>query len=349
MNQLSKDESGNQNLLESAMAELEAAKKELSRIKEEGFQCMSAMDILRDRLRHIYEEMGKLKKSEEKADSTIQMLNSKLLRAKSKLESATTASKTAKAIASNLSAALEQLQTEKESMEKERELINEETKTIKAEMENAESKIELAEERLEAALQELESVKVSEGIALENLRALTEKTVTARASMCMQNSTITISRFEYEYLSSHAEGAKEIADKRVAAAQAWLEALKAGERETLGKIESCYREADEMRLMEEQEKQKSEKLLKAKKEVEQELHRAQKLNEATDVQIVLRPPRRSVKENSMTASRRRSARIHRPNLPGKYAPRSPSITLKRRTKVMPNLAKFFRGKRSKQQ
>ncbi|KAK1268436.1 Protein PLASTID MOVEMENT IMPAIRED 15 [Acorus gramineus] len=343
MSRSGKEESGTtQTLLQSAITELESTKKELSSIEEEGFQCMSAMDEVRDRLRLVYEEMGQLEKAEQKADSTIETLNSKLHREKSRLESATMASNKAKAIASNLSAALQQLQTENESVKKEGELIIKETKTIKAEMEKVDSDIEFSEERLEAALQELEAMKKSEGVALEKLRAITEKAKTARASMYLHSSTITVSQFEYEYLSRCANIAEEIADKKVAAAQAWIEALRAGEREILMKIEVCQREAEEMRLVEEQEKQKTEKPLKVKREVQREPRKMEKQREASELQIVLAPQKRSVKENYITASRRRSARINRVNLPGKYAHRSPSISLKRRTRVMHNLVKLFR-------
>lgn len=53
---------------------------------------------------------------------------------------------------------------------------------------------------------------------------------------------MTISIFEYEYLKWRAAGGKEIADIKVVAAQAWLEALKAIAKEILMKTEIAHRE-----------------------------------------------------------------------------------------------------------
>ena len=58
-----------------------------------------------------------------------------------------------------------------------------------------------------------------------------EMTMRARASASQQNSSIYISKFEYEYLTGHTARAEEVADKMVVAAQAWIEALKASEKE----------------------------------------------------------------------------------------------------------------------
>ncbi|KDP32973.1 hypothetical protein JCGZ_13004 [Jatropha curcas] len=100
--------------LNSITEELEEAKKELASIKQEGFQFMASMEIIRSELKHVTGETVQLKKMEHKADLTFQNLNSKLLRAKTKLEASTAAEEKAKAIVSNLSLTLEQLKTETE-------------------------------------------------------------------------------------------------------------------------------------------------------------------------------------------------------------------------------------------
>ncbi|KAE8701298.1 Detected protein of unknown function [Hibiscus syriacus] len=222
--------------LESVMKELEAAKKELDSIKDEGFQYMSSMDIIRNELKHVTEETAKLKKTEEKADSKVKSLNSKLVRAKSKLEAVTAAEEKAKSTEMNFSLTLELEASKKEKM-----LITEDIATIEAEIQKTERN-RCNQERLQAAVQELEAVKSSEALALEKLRSLIETTMQSRGSASNHSSTITVSRFEYEYLTGHAVGAEEIADKKVAAAQAWIEAFKASEREILMKTEMAHRE-----------------------------------------------------------------------------------------------------------
>ncbi|KAH7533928.1 hypothetical protein FEM48_Zijuj04G0183600 [Ziziphus jujuba var. spinosa] len=70
------------------------------------------------------------------------------------------------------------------------------------------------------ATKELEAVKSSVDLAVKNLRSLIEDTMKGRSLVTQQGSFITISKFEYEYLTGRAVGAEEIADKKVAASQA---------------------------------------------------------------------------------------------------------------------------------
>uniref|UniRef100_A0A5B7AMA1 Protein PLASTID MOVEMENT IMPAIRED 2 n=1 Tax=Davidia involucrata TaxID=16924 RepID=A0A5B7AMA1_DAVIN len=331
-------------LLFSVTEELEAAKKELASIREEGFQFMASMDIIRNELKHVSEETARLNKTEGKADLTVQNLNSKLLRAKAKLEAASAAEEKAKAIVSNISLTLEQLKTEAEAAKKERELISEEAANIKAEVQKTESEIDLAEERLQAAIQELEDVKSSEAIALENLKNLIDNTMRARASASQHSSTITISTFEYEYLTGHAVGAEEIADKKIAAAQAWIEALKASEREILMKTELAHRKIGELMVAEEQETNRKESSLSAERVVERELKNwKQKSKKNVEAEAAI--ARKSVNKSGNSTPARR-AKFRKSASPAvRLMPRSTSYTIRRRKKLMPNLAKFFSSKR----
>ncbi|PIA65267.1 hypothetical protein AQUCO_00100621v1 [Aquilegia coerulea] len=92
----------NESPAEAGQDELEAANKELANIKEEGFQFMASMDIVRNELKHVSEENARLKNLEIRADLTVKELNFKLLTAKSKLEYITSAEEKAKAIVANL-------------------------------------------------------------------------------------------------------------------------------------------------------------------------------------------------------------------------------------------------------
>ncbi|XP_075674067.1 protein PLASTID MOVEMENT IMPAIRED 2 isoform X1 [Castanea sativa] len=339
--------------LQSITEELEAGKKELAVVREEGFQFMTSMDIIRDELKHVTKETVQLKKTEEKTDLTVQNLNSKLLRAKSKLEVVSAAEEKAKSILSNLSLTLEQLKTEAEVAKKEKELNTAETATIKADIQKTESEIDLTEERLQAAMEKLKVVKSSEALALENLRTLIEKTMTARALATQHSSKITISKFEYEYLTGRAVQAEEIADKKVAAADAWTEALKASEKEVLMKTELAQREIKETRVEEEQESYRARRSPSAKRIVEGELqNRRQKREknvEAENLQLALH--RKSMKSNgNFTPSRR--AKFQKSASPAARKSASPGtrhlnlFTIKKKKKVMPNLAKLFIGKRN---
>lgn len=339
-------------LLKSITEELQAAKKELASTREEGFQFMASMDIVRNELKHVTEETVQLKKVKEKADITAQNLNSKLLRAKSKLETATAVEEKARSTLSSLSVTLEELKTEAEVARKEKKLICEETAKIKAEIRNTDSQIDLTEEKLQYAIQELDAVKKSESSALQNLKNVIENTMRSRASASQHSSSITISKFEYEYLTGHAAMAEEIADKKVAAAQAWIEALKASEKEILMKIELAHGDIRETRVEEEKEIYRTESSLSAKRMVEGELPKwrqvSKKNTEAENQQQPL--PRKSMKANgNLTPSRRsklRNAGSPSVRMTPRITPRSTSIAIRKKRTIVPNLAKLFIGKKS---
>ncbi|KAK6927918.1 WEB family [Dillenia turbinata] len=334
-------------LLLSINEELEAAKKELVKVRDEGFQFMASMDIIRNELKHVSVETARLRKAEEETDATIESLNSKLLRAKAKLGAVTASGEKAKTFVSNLTLTYEQLKTEMEAAKKVKEIIMEETASIKVEIKKTESEIDSMEEELQLAMQELETVQSTEAIALENLKALTETTMRARASASQHSSTITITKFEYEYLAGRAVAAEEIADKKVAAAQAWIEALKASEKEILMKIELAHREVRELRVEEEKEVYKTVKSLNAKRVVEGELRnwrqKREKNAERDNMQLQGALPKKSINGN-MTPGRR--AKLRKPASPGmRQLSRSTSFTIKKKRRVMLNLGKLFIGKR----
>ncbi|XP_073151400.1 protein PLASTID MOVEMENT IMPAIRED 2-like [Henckelia pumila] len=240
-------------LLDSVTKELEAAKKELDSIREGGLQLKASMDDARNELKQAMEETSRLKKEERITEMSIQNLYLKLLRAKAKLEAKSTSANKAKTMVSNLSLTLERLKSESEAAENDFSHVSEETATIRQEVLQTDTEIDLAEGKLEEASQELEAAKSSELIALENLGAQIEITKGNRASTTQNNSKITISKFEYEYLIRHADTAKEIADKKVAAAHAWIEALKASEKENIITAELARKETRELKVEEEHE------------------------------------------------------------------------------------------------
>ncbi|KAK9115965.1 hypothetical protein Sjap_014912 [Stephania japonica] len=337
------DDEESKTALTSAREELEAAKKELASIKEEGFQFMSSMDIIRDELKHVSKETSRLKKIEEKSDSTVQNLHSKILRAKSKLEAVSSAEEKAKSIVSNLSSTLQQLTTEAEAAKKERELISEETVSIREETRKIEAEIDASEEKLLAATQELEAIKASEATALDNLKTLSEKIMRTRASTAQHNSFITISSFEYNYLKGRAKGAEEIADTKVSAALAWIEALKASEKEILMKTEMVHRQTRELKVVEEQEAFKIKKSLKEKTDAENELGKLVEVQqggatkEAADSNRNAELPSKSTKDTPASTPMRR-IKSRRPASPGSfYMSRTNSVTLKKRQKPMANI------------
>ncbi|CAL5372508.1 unnamed protein product [Camellia sinensis] len=311
----------------SVMEELEATKKELASIREEASQFAASMDFIKAELKRLYEETYQMKQAEKKADVNVRTLNSKLLRAKSRLDAVSVAEIQAKTIASNLYFTHEQLKTEAEAAKKERRLIGEQVTNIKEEVEKTETEIDLAEKTFFSAMQELETVKTSESKALEDLKSLIETTMTARASTSHESLTIQISNFEYEYLAERAAKAEEIADRKVAAAQAWIEALKASEKEILMETEMGHRKIRELREEEERKGGKLEESVSLRRVIEGELRNWREKTEKSKSM----PARWSRNRNSTSSAMGCMSR-------------SGSDTLKRRRKVVPHLVKFFSSK-----
>ncbi|KAK7316486.1 hypothetical protein VNO77_35550 [Canavalia gladiata] len=327
-------ESKDVSVLQTTEEEIEEAKKDLALIREKGFKFMSSMDDIRNELKHVNAATVHLMNMEAKVGSKVRNVSYKLLRAKSKLEAASSAEEKAKSIVTNLSHTLDKLKSEAEAAKKEKELINEEIKARKEEIKRALFEIETSEERLQGVMQEVEAVKSSESLALEKLKSLTENAMKERILATKPSSLITISKFEYEYLTNHAAEAKAIADKKVEATEAWIEAVKASEREIVMKS----------------------KIAEAKLEVYKKEKLVSKIVSNEELEIWSRKreknPSRELK-HSMSRKSNKSQGNRTPSKGSKFQksaspatrPVSPFI-VKKKKKVIPNFTKFFRGKRN---
>ncbi|KAJ0985761.1 hypothetical protein J5N97_004117 [Dioscorea zingiberensis] len=327
--------------LQNAQAELEVSKKELASYKDQGFQLMSSMDLLRIELVNISKEKEQIEKRGKKADSTVRNLNSKLLKAKSQLESASVADVRAKEIVSNLSAALQQMETDIEAVRRERDQINEESKSVEEEMVKSEQSINSDNERLQGTMKELEASKRAEAAALNKLKTVAERAMRNRVCAHQHNSHITISSSEYDYLTTRAAAAKDVAKKKVAAMQAWVEALKVEEKEMLLKTELAQREIKEIC-------EKEETLVAQLKTMEEAGDQSENQAEPLDAQAQdsVSRARKSIRDTGIIASKRR-AKIRRSSVSSanRLYSRSPLVTLRKRRKVMPIFVLFLKGKR----
>ncbi|GAB2300029.1 hypothetical protein Dimus_034071 [Dionaea muscipula] len=280
----------------SSLAELDAVEHELEALKNE-------LVSKKKELEHTSEEIARLKKRELKVEEVIEKLHSKLLRAKDKLEAAKASEATARAILSTMSATWDQLKTGAATAKDERERTLAETESIKRELEEIDSQVEFAEDQVEAAIQELEEVKFSESVTLEKLKVVTDNVMRARASATRSSSVINISKFEYEYLRGCAASAKEIANRKVEAAEACVEALKMSEKEMLMRIEIYQRELGELSLKEKQELHRTEKPPRIKELVDTEL---QGKRETIPEQSVMESSRKPIKVHRSLAHKRMS-------------------------------------------
>lgn len=309
--------------------ELEDVKKELDSIQGSAFLIMTIMDAIRNDLKEVMEEKDRMLKLEEETKNSIKNLNSELHRARDKLAAVSASKAKENLMLSNLSAALEDLQKEKEGALKERQSAQEEIASVRMEIQKTENGTDVTEEKLSAAMQELASVKSAEAKALKKLKAVAEKAAKSRASASKKKSTIAISKFEYNYLTGGALAAQEVAEKKVAAAHLWAEAMRASEREMNVEIELAEKEVRELLLQEEQEIQRKEKSLNTKESVEGE------------VQNLRKQSRKSMRENSYSLTPARQAKFRRSaGSPTARRVSTPgSFTMKRRRMVIFKLAK----------
>ncbi|KAK7381446.1 hypothetical protein VNO78_34139 [Psophocarpus tetragonolobus] len=323
-----KEESRDFGVLETTKEEIEAAKRDLALIREKGFKFMTSMDATRNELKHVNAATVYLKKTESKMGEKVRNLSYKLLRAKSKLEAVSAAEEKAKSIVINLSETLEKLKSETEAAKKEKELISEEVAGTKEEIKKALLEKSVREGRLKGSMKELEAVKSSEASVLEKLKILTENAMRER-SLTKAGSLIIISKFEYEYLTNHAAEANEIADKKVEATKAWVEAVKASEKEIVMKTKIAKEKLVSKRVNNEELENWSKK--REKYPSRDQLHLQRGIS------------RKSIKsDGSITPSRGSKFQKSSSPLP---RPVSPFI-VKKKKKVIPNWTKIFRGKKN---
>ncbi|KAJ0234508.1 Protein PLASTID MOVEMENT IMPAIRED 15 [Hirschfeldia incana] len=257
-------------VLKEVTEETEAKKEALASLNAELFKLMMVMDELRKQINQAKEETGQLNRILRKNDDKIQKLNAKMIMAKSKLEIALSAKERVTSLADSLAGSLEKIKKNKEAA-KEEECLLIAQKTVK-EMETQKTKLEIEEKERELSshLDELEKAKQAEGLVLEKLESLIGDKMERRETEFENCSTITITRFEYEYLSRHGSLAEETAEKKVAAAEAWAEALRASTRAVLMKTGSLMGESGMMRVEEEREVSRTERSFSTKRLAEDE-------------------------------------------------------------------------------
>ncbi|KAF8727457.1 hypothetical protein HU200_019065 [Digitaria exilis] len=233
-----------------AEAELTSARVELESIREEGIRFTSSVERTRQETARVTEEIDRLTEQEKRASAQVQQLNARLLRARSKLDAATAADERASATLAELSAALRRLGEETEAAVKERALTEMENRCVGEDAETIGKEIAAAERRVRGLVKELEAARASEAAATAKLRAVVDGAMKDRAAVMSEtersSGNVAIRRFEYEYLTGRAEVVRAIAEKKVAAAEAWVEALHAGEREVVMRAEAIERETGEM-------------------------------------------------------------------------------------------------------
>lgn len=328
--------------------ELSIAKQELASIKEEAFHFMNAMDFIRKEMVQISAETNRRKELEQRAESKVVRLNSELLKAKTKLEALMAGYEKMSRSSSSLSGEMQRLRAETEAAEKERRRIREESNGIRGKMDKIESEIE---EKSLALAQTLRSAKASEATALKKLKNGAERAVQTRALLLQFGSTISISRSEHEYLVRRGRAARAVAEKKAAAAAAWVAAVGDRERKAAAEAELVERKNMELRDAEALEVYEAQRTAFARKSLEeemntiteQELHGSEEEDEIEEDSDEPEMSERIKQNKSRSCTKLR--RI--PSSPAAWHVRSPLVVVKKRKKAMPKLVSFLKDRRGR--
>ncbi|KAK6133031.1 hypothetical protein DH2020_033241 [Rehmannia glutinosa] len=197
----------------------------------------------------------------------------KLRKAKSELEEAIAEEAKARGVSDEMFATIRQLALESRDAKREAEEMKKQAEELKREAEAIRIELGEAEKKLKIAINEAEEAKAAEAKALEQIQILSEKTDAKRASASEHGAQITISRDEFESLSRKVEESEKIAEMKVSAAMAQVEAVRASENEALKRLEASRKEIEDTKSATNEALKKAEMAEAAKKAVEGELRR----------------------------------------------------------------------------
>lgn len=255
-------------------SELDGAKESLQKVVDEENTLRSLVETLKVELENVKKEHSELKEKESELESTVGNLHVKLRKSKSELEACSAEESKVRGASEEMILTLSQLTSETEEARREAEDMKNKTDELKKEAEATKLALEEAERKLKEAAEEAEAAKAAEASAIEQITVLTERTSARRASTSSESgAAITISTEEFESLKRKVEESDKLADMKVDAAKAQVEAVKASENEVLKKLEATQKEIEDMKTATQEALKKAEMAEAAKKAVEGELRR----------------------------------------------------------------------------
>ncbi|KAK3134914.1 hypothetical protein QOZ80_5BG0412390 [Eleusine coracana subsp. coracana] len=239
------DDDASSLLQQQAQAELDSARTKLASVKQEGVQFATAINLTREEIARVREEVARITEQEAKAGAQARQLEARLGRARARLEAAAAEDERAEAEMTEVAAAARRVEEEVEAAGEETVAAEAEAEAearcLREEVEKVGAEVAAAERRVRRAVKELEAARAAEAAAAARLQAagvMMVEEVTASGD-------VTVARFEYEYLTGRVEVVRAAAEKKVAAAEAWVEALQAGEKEITMRAEAIEKELAE--------------------------------------------------------------------------------------------------------
>lgn len=255
------------------ITELNDAKESLHNAFEGEGSLRSYLTDLELELENVKKEHSELMGKETETESLAGSLHVRLQKAKSELERALAEESKARCASEEMIATIDQVRLECENTKSETNEMKKQVEELKKETDFARITLEEAEKKLKVVLEAAEEAKAAENRALDQIKLLAERTSAARATTPESGAHITISRDEFDFLSQKVGEAERLAELKVAAAMAQVEAVKASENEALMRMEATQKEIDNMRTATQEALKRAEMAETAKKVVEGELRR----------------------------------------------------------------------------
>ncbi|KAJ8471697.1 hypothetical protein OPV22_026040 [Ensete ventricosum] len=254
-------------------SELDGAKEMLQKLAEEESSLRSLVESLKLELEGLKKEHEELKEKDAETESVVGNLHLKLQKCKAELEAAMVAESKATLASDDLVSTLQQLSSESQNASQEAEEMKRSAEELRADSDAAQTTLHEAEKRLQVALKDAEEAKAAEARVLDLIKELSEKANVARASTSQSGANITISKEEYESLTRKVEESGKLAEMKVAAAIAQVEAVRSSENEAVKKLETVRKEMEDIETATEETLKRAEMAEAAKKAVEGELRR----------------------------------------------------------------------------
>ncbi|QCE01849.1 WEB family [Vigna unguiculata] len=259
--------------LRSATLDLDDAKETLQKVAGQEDSLRTMVEALRIDLENVKGEHTALKEKEFKTVSVVENLRVELQKSESELKAYLAEESKARGASEEMIFTLNQLLTETENARRETQDMKNEAAELKMEAVVTKLVLEDAEIKLKAALEEVEVAKTAEANALEQIRVLSVRTSDSSSSTSESGARITISREEFESLVHKAEGSDKVADIKVDAAKAQVEATKASESEVLKRLEETQKEIEDMKIETQEVLKRAEMAEAAKRAVQNELRK----------------------------------------------------------------------------
>ncbi|MQM18776.1 hypothetical protein Taro_051771 [Colocasia esculenta] len=231
----------------SVAAELDGGKEVLQKVLEEQSSLRSSLESLRLELENTRKEQLKLKEKEAQTESAVANLQNKLKERKAELDVVNARELEARAACDELIFSVQTTATESENALEEAGLTKDNTEELKKDAEATRVAIDEAEKQLPVALKEAEDARIAEANPLSQNKVVSEKANAAQVCTPESEGKITISAEEHQSFYRIVEEAELLAETRVAAALAQVEAVRASENDAIKRLEAIQKEMEEIK------------------------------------------------------------------------------------------------------